>query len=128
MHIILPGFTAPTLPKCLNPLGMANGLIEDKQITASSEYNGNYLAVFGRIGYSIHHNGHFYGWLSSPLNTHQWLQVTFKKWTQVGGISTQGRGDAGQWVKSYTILYSYDGVDYMPYKQSGRSAVNTILL
>ena len=30
-------------------------------------------------------------------------------------ISTQGRQDANQWVKSYTLSYSYDGVWWYKY-------------
>ena len=102
---------------------MQNGEIPGSAVTASTYYNGNYIASNGRLWFSVI-NSNFYGWLSSPLDINQYLQVTFKKWTKVTGIASQGRGDAGQWVKSYSVLYSYDGVFFRPYKQSGRTAVS----
>ena len=102
---------------------MQNGEIPGSAVTASTEYNGNYIANNGRLWFSVI-NSNYYGWLSSPADTNQYLQVTFKKWTKVTGIASQGRGNAGQWVKSYTLLYTYDGIFFRHYKQSGRTAVH----
>ena len=39
--------------------------------------------------------------------------------TQVTGIKTQGQEhDTCQWVKSYTISYSNDGINFTAYKQN----------
>ncbi len=55
----------------------------------------------------------------------QWLQVDFEKQTVITGISTQGRADAGyiQFVKTYIVLYSNNGVEFQPYKQLNQTKV-----
>ena len=102
---------------------MQNGAIKDEQITASTLYNGNYQAKYGKLGYDLRAGGHYYGWRPSRSNTEQWFQITFKEWTQIGGIAIQGQGNEGHWVKSFILLYSYDGVDFVAYKQSGKPEV-----
>ena len=39
------------------------------------------------------------------------------------GIGSQGRQDANQWVKSYTLSYGMNGVDFAHYKENGRVKV-----
>ena len=43
---------------------------------------------------------------------------------RVRGIGSQGRQDANQWVKSYTVAYGMNGVDFAQYKENGRVKVN----
>ena len=101
---------------------MQNGKIPDTAIRAYSEINAQYIAADGRLHYNLHNN-HYYGWLPSGSDVHQWIGVTFDKWTQITYIQTQGRQNAAQWVSSFILTYSYDGVEYMNYKQNGRTAV-----
>ena len=117
------GFTAPALPKCKAALGLENGLIPDTAMRASSEANANYRAMDGRLHFN-RNNAHYFGWLAGTTDVNQWLGVTFSKWTQVTYIQTQGRANANQWVSSFSLTYSYDGVEYLPYKQNGRTAVS----
>ncbi|XP_078678959.1 lactadherin-like [Branchiostoma floridae x Branchiostoma belcheri] len=79
---------------CLLPLGMANGDIEDNQISASSEKSG-YEAYMGRL------NGPR-AWQPDVANTNQWLQVKFNNRTIITGIQTQGLW--GGHVKSFILL------------------------
>ena len=49
-------------------------------------------------------------WHARFADQNQWIQVNSpvkKKWI---GVETQGRSNANQWVKSYKVLYSNDGV------------------
>ena len=92
---------------------------------ASSEYNANYLASQGRLYYNLATNL-YYGWMSHATDINQWLQITFTKWTKVSGIATMGRGDANQYVTSYSLSFSYDTVFFDPYKHNGRTQVNGI--
>lgn len=42
---------------------------------------------------------------------------------RVRGIGSQGRQDANQWVKSYTVSYGMNGVDFTQYKENRRVKV-----
>ena len=56
-------------------------------------------------------------------NPAQFLGVKFKKFTKVTKIATQGRPNVNQWVKSYTLAYSLDGITFTSYKVNGRTKV-----
>ncbi|KXJ12695.1 Coagulation factor VIII [Exaiptasia diaphana] len=53
-------------------------------------------------------------------NKYQWLQVTFDKLMTVTAVRTKGRSKVNHWVKTYSIEYSKNGVDFMPYKENGQ--------
>ena len=42
----------------------------------------------------------------------QYIQVDFLGDYQIGGVMTQGRSDAPDWVTKYEVLYSTDGKHY----------------
>ena len=42
---------------------------------------------------------------------------------RVRGIGSQGRQDANQWVKTYTVSYGMNGVDFTQYKENRRVKV-----
>ena len=56
----------------------------------------------------------------------QWFQVNFGKWVKIARMSHQGRQDANQWIKKFTITYSYDGVFFYKYKKGGKIAVRKL--
>ena len=117
---------------CKKALGMANGEISDRQINASSEYDGNHAAKQGRLFFQ--ETPRLSGSWSvaprdlSPLSS--WLQVDLQnKHTKVTGVATQGRnynnvwpaGPHYQWVTSYKLDYSDDGVSFLFYKEDGKA-------
>ena len=70
-----------------------------------------------------------YCWASRYLNQDQWIQVNSpvrKKWL---GVVTQGRHNAAQWIKSYQVEYSDDGIYWDQADQGhnfpGNSDMNT---
>lgn len=63
------------------------------------------------------------GWVAKYRNTHQWLQIDLGVVSIVKRIATQARYDANQWVTSYTVYYSNNGVRFLPYKQARRTKV-----
>ncbi|XP_068680517.1 uncharacterized protein, partial [Montipora foliosa] len=104
------GFSTPAPMQCMIPLGMQSQDIPDSAITASSSYNLNSFAPYlGRL-HLLSSSGKYGSWAAASNNINQWFQVDFGSWTKVRAISTQGRQDAAQWVKSFTVTYSYDGV------------------
>ena len=104
---------------------MENGLISDSQISASSEYSPNHSSSNSRLFYTPH-NGRTGAWSSKTNDINQWLQIDFKRPTAIVGISTQGRAGTTQFVKSYTLSYSQDGLSFQAYKPHGILKVNQI--
>jgi hypothetical protein len=89
---------------------MQSGKIPDSRINASSEWwDGDWGPRKGRL----HGNQ---CWIAQPSDTNQWLQIDFEYKATVTEILTQGRSDEDQWVRSYTIAYSDDGVNFTTYK------------
>ena len=102
---------------------MENGEILDGQITASSEWNANHGPANGRVNFKA--GGVRTGaWSSRRNDLNQWLQVDFELQATVTEIMTQGRSDANQWVKSYAVTYSNDGVFFDAYQKNGIIKVN----
>ncbi|CAH1265973.1 EDIL3 [Branchiostoma lanceolatum] len=97
---------------CLLPLGMANGDIEDSQISASTE-TPLFEAYKGRL------NGPR-AWQPDVVNTNQWLQVNFNNRTIITGIQTQGLW--GGHVKSYRLLYGDTENDLSAYQETGSNS------
>ena len=99
-------------PRCNKALGMTNGRIRNSQITSSSRWDNNHGPFLARL--NAKRTGRFMGAWAARRNDHyQWLQVNFGRATRVTQIATRGRQDARQWVKSYYLSYSQDGVKYV---------------
>ena len=49
--------------------------------------------------------------------------MNFVELMRIKGVATQGRQDANQWVRSYTVRYSIDGMNFVPYKENRRVKV-----
>ena len=107
---------------CLQALGMESGVISDKQITASSQWDFNHAPFQGRL--------HFQkltfkagSWSARTNDLHQWLQVDLgSKYTKVTRVATQGRNDVFQWVAKYKLTYSDDAVSFQFYREQGQTA------
>ncbi|XP_028411622.1 EGF-like repeat and discoidin I-like domain-containing protein 3 [Dendronephthya gigantea] len=97
-------------------LGMEDGSILDSQITASSNWNNNHRGANGRLNFTPH-SGRTGAWSALSNDINQWLQVNFQRLTLIAGISTQGRSDYNQFVRSYTISFSKAGGYFTYYTQ-----------
>ncbi|KAK3265772.1 hypothetical protein CYMTET_25572 [Cymbomonas tetramitiformis] len=116
-----PSSDAPTSSPSLTPtsgssvaLGMQSGAIADSQISASSEHR-DCLAASGRLASSGTYSsstGSQGAWCAASSASGEWLQVDLESSQTVHGISTQGRHDAAQWVTSYQVQGSIDGVTW----------------
>ena len=104
---------------------MQNGLISDSQISASSEFDANHGPSNSRLFYTPH-NGRTGAWSSKTNDINQWLQIDFQRPTAIVGISTQGRSRHTQFVTSYIMSYSHDGLSFQAYKSHGVVKVNYI--
>ena len=102
---------------------MESGKIKDSQIAASSVWDVNHGASNARLNFAQKSGS----WSSKRNDVNQWLQVDFKYRATITDILTQGRGRHRQWVGSYTVSYSDDGVKFKPYQKNGKDKVRLIL-
>ncbi|XP_028411621.1 lactadherin-like [Dendronephthya gigantea] len=97
-------------------LGMEDRSILDSQITASSIWNSGYRVANGRLNFK-QPSGKFESWSALSNDLNEWLQDNFQRVTLITKIGTQGRNDANQFVKSYTISFSREGKCFSNYTQ-----------
>ena len=109
---------------CDSPLGMENGLIEDKQLSAHSAWDNNYQR-YGSSRARLHLNEWPQGWRAQINDPSPWLQVDLLRTHTVTAVATQGYGskDAKEWVKTYVLLTSRDGKRWYTYREGGRKRV-----
>ena len=101
------------------PLGLEDKRVPSGQLSASTYYNYYLSPKYGRL------NG-LYSWSVRSNRAGQWYQVDFVELMRVKGVATQGRQNANQWVRSYTVSYSVDGMSYRPYRQGRGVKVNKL--
>ena len=96
------------------PLGMKNGRIPSRAITASSKWDRYHGPDRARL--QISRRGRYIGsWSAKHNNFQQWLKVDFTSPVKVLAVATQGRQDASQWVTRYYLSYGFDGINFVPY-------------
>ena len=100
----------------MTALGMESQTIEDAQISASSQLDGNHSAIQGRL--HLTRNGQKQGgWTALTDDRNQWLQVDLNTFARVTVVATQGRNRFKEWVTKYSLQYSDDGVTFTFYKE-----------
>lgn len=104
------------------PFGMEDHRILSGHLRASSSYNYNHGPDRARLNI---YNGHGRtgAWVAKYRNANQWLQIDLRIMSIIKGIATQGRREAHQWVKSYTLSYSAKGLRFRPYVAYGKVKV-----
>lgn len=95
---------------------MEDGRILKSRLRASSMYNTYYGPYSARLQ-ARNYGSTRGGWIARLRNTHQWIQVDLEKVATLKGVATQGRYDATQYVRSYTITYSTNGRRFVPYRE-----------
>ncbi|EDO48093.1 predicted protein, partial [Nematostella vectensis] len=85
------------------PMGIEDGRIPNRAITASSESDRDHGAARARL--NTRKEGKKRGaWSAKKLDRRQWLQVDLGKQALITKVLTQGRQDHNQWVKTYKLL------------------------
>ena len=102
---------------------MQNGKIPDSAISASTEHSSSQGAINARL-YFLSKSGRTGAWTAGSRDVYQYLQVNFGDWTKVSRVAMQGRSDADQWVKSFSLSYGYDPVFFKDYKENGSRKVS----
>ena len=67
------------------------------------------------------------GWSSLTSDPNQWLQVKFGQRVEIRRVATQGRQslDITQWVTSYMLNYSSDGLLFYQYRTNKNQTVSS---
>ncbi|XP_069336309.1 coagulation factor V isoform X2 [Eulemur rufifrons] len=104
---------------CSTPLGMESGKIENKQITASSFKKSWWGDYWEPSRARLNAQGRVNAWQAKANNNKQWLQIDLLKIKKITAMTTQGCKSLSSemYVKSYTIHYSDQGVEWKPYRQ-----------
>ena len=110
------GFKPPKL-ECQSELGMKSGKIPDSAITATTIYSQFHGPERARLD-TVKSGSYAGAWVPKTQDMGQWIEVDLGKYTKITRIATQGRQDAAQWVKSYSITYSVDGGPFLPYNDN----------
>ena len=119
-------------------MGMESGKILNKQITASSEWNAHHAAHQGRLNFQevVEEGvaGKSGSWSALKNDKNQWLQVELlREESVVTSVATQGRNSHPlwsrheQWVKSYKLQYSNNGVNFKYYKDARQNTAKVRL-
>ena len=104
-----------------DPLGMENGAISYGQISASSQYNEGLSAVYGRLNLKAS-SGNGGGWTPKTNGEDEWLQVELGKLPiKVTRLATQESDYYEDWVTTYKLQYSDDGVNFLYYREKGQT-------
>ncbi|XP_057708547.1 coagulation factor V [Corythoichthys intestinalis] len=107
------------LDGCSLPLGMENGVIEDRRITASSVNSNWYLGSWSPYFARLNKQGAVNAWQAKHRDMKQWLQVELPHVMKITGIITQGAKSLGKemYVSSYTLKYSDNGIHWHQYTE-----------
>uniref|UniRef100_A0A7N6FM19 F5/8 type C domain-containing protein n=1 Tax=Anabas testudineus TaxID=64144 RepID=A0A7N6FM19_ANATE len=97
-------------PRCVFPLGMKSGRIEDSQITAS-----DYIGKTPRLA-RLDLSGHINAWMGR--NKMSWIQVDLQQPTLLHGVQTQGVRSKlrDNYIIYFTVSYSLDQDTWTTYK------------
>ena len=90
---------------------MEDGRIPDSGINASSSST---PAKNGRLNYTSGSS-----WCAGASDTNPYLQIDLQKLHIICALSTQGNSKADQWVKTYTLQLSTNGIAWTDYKELG---------
>ncbi|XP_035682889.1 lactadherin-like [Branchiostoma floridae] len=91
---------------------MESGAIPDGSITASSYQSAGVEPYRGRLNGVAGGAG---AWIAMHRTIGEWLQVDLGEMKRVMGTIIQGRHTADQWVTSYKLQHSTDGICWTTY-------------
>ena len=101
----------PDRPKAL---GMEDKRIPDSSIRASSAYNNNYRAAYGRL----RSESGFGGWLAPTSDKNPWFQVNFGSIVTITQVATQGMSRFGARTMTYTLSHSGGSGSFVSYNNN----------
>ena len=107
---------------CNHSLGLEDGTLPDNQMTASSSFNQWRKAHKARLN----KNGF---WSPKTSGSDAWLQIEFKKSTNITAVATQGRGSGYSFVQKYFLeFFQEPGSSWEEYAPGGTRKVADVAL
>ena len=98
---------------------MENGVIPNSKITTSSKLNAGTPANNSRLNYVAGPS-----WCAQTNDNNPYLQIDLQSLHVICAVSTQGNSKADEWVETYTIQTSKDGVHWTDYDNDGHPKVS----
>ena len=105
---------------------MQSGRVRNAAITSSSRWDNKHAPHLARL-HNVRRGAYMGGWTARTNNAYQWLQIDLGKSHKVVRVSTQGRPTANQWVTSYYLLSSQDGVYFASYFERNTRKVGAFI-
>ena len=103
---------------CHQPLGMENGQIKNKQITASTFFK-HHEPSEARLN-----AGGGEGWHAKYIDKTEYLQIDFESEVNITGVATQGvSSEEYFYVTEYKLNMSKDGIVWHEYTENNKSKV-----
>ena len=93
---------------------MGSRTIPDGKITASSVQSVSTPAKNGRLNFTSGSS-----WCAGTSDTNPYLQIDLQTLHIICAVSTQGNSKEDQWVKTYTLQLSTDGITWTNYTELG---------
>ncbi|XP_077125438.1 SCO-spondin-like [Ranitomeya variabilis] len=112
-----PEISSPPGP-CDGPLGLEDGRVHYKQMSASSHKENNPPDA-GRLNIVPNILSIVPGWSPLDSDRHPFLQVDFLQPTFISAVVSQGGRQSGGYVTKYRLMYSNDGIVFHNYTGGG---------
>ncbi|KPP66951.1 discoidin domain-containing receptor 2-like, partial [Scleropages formosus] len=116
---------------CRYPLGMSGGQIEDKDISASSQWSESTAARYGRLDFEDGDGAWCPDMSVEPESTKEFLQIDLRSLHFITLVGTQGRHAGGfgkEFAQMYQIKYSRNGRRWVSWRnRHGRQASDLVI-
>ena len=93
-------------------------LIPDSWLTSSSTLNANTPAKNGRLNYTAGQS-----WCASSSDNYPYLEIDLQILHIICAVSTQGNHQADQWVKTFSLQSSTDGITWTNYTEDDQVSI-----
>ena len=123
-------FFSSFIESCNNPLGVANGEVDDLHLTASSSLDSEeHVPFYGRLIRESMDAADIRGcWCAHNVNLRQYIQADLGEVKTITGVATQGYVSHDNWVASYRLGYSDDSGPLEWYRENDDERVRFKLL
>ena len=93
-------------------------LVPDAWLTASSKLSVNTPARNGRLNYTAGSS-----WCASSSDNYPYLEIDLQILHIICAVSTQGNNQADQWVKTFSLQSSIDGITWTNYTEHNQVSI-----
>ena len=113
-----------SLPRsCRVSVGVQSGWLPDTSFSASSQWNDRCAPFLGRL-HNVRKGANWIGWIAGRGDKHQWWQVDLSKTMKITMVATQGgHYYTPEWVTSYFVAYSQDGLEFQTVTENSQTKV-----